>query len=174
VTVDELVELLDALGTEPSEPGVPTDGLSALDHALQCASELAGRRPHDTELQLAGLVHDIGHQFGPDDHHGRIGAEMVRPLLGARVAGLVEAHVPAKRYLVATEAHYRACLSADSVRTLALQGGALAPAEAAAFVSSPWAGDALVLRRADDAAKVPGRSVAPLAHWVPVLRAAAR
>ena len=36
-----------------------------------------------------------------------LGAETVRRLLGERVAGLVEAHVPAKRYLVTTDASYR-------------------------------------------------------------------
>jgi predicted HD phosphohydrolase len=174
VTVAELVELLDALGSEPSEPDGSVDGLSALDHALQCAFELAGARPRDDELQLAGLVHDIGHGLGSDEEHGRLGAELVRSLLGERVAGLVAAHVEAKRYLVATDVSYRARLSTDSVRTLALQGGAMAPGQVAAFASSPWASDALVLRRADDAAKVAGRAVPPLAHWVPVLGARAR
>jgi predicted HD phosphohydrolase len=170
VTVAELLELLASMDGEPAEA---TDGLSELDHGLQCASELARLRPADDELHLAGLVHDIGHRFGPDERHGVLGARAVRGLLGNRVAGLVEAHVPAKRYLVTTDAAYRSVLSTESVRTLGVQGGPLTPEEVASFLSSPYAADAVELRRADDAAKVPGRVVAPLAHWAPLLVARA-
>jgi predicted HD phosphohydrolase len=166
MTLPELLDLLSSMGSAPSEE---TEGLSELDHGLQCAFELAQVRPDDRELQVAGLVHDIGHRFGPDESHGVVGAEQVRSLLGARVAGLVEAHVPAKRYLVTTDSSYRSRLSTESTRTLGVQGGALAPDEVESFLSSAYARDALELRRADDAAKVPGRAVPPLAHWVPVL-----
>lgn len=170
MTLPELLALLDAMASEPSEETV---GLSELDHALQCAHELALTHPEDAELQVAGLVHDIGHGFGSDELHGVLGAERVASLFGARVAGLVELHVPAKRYLVTTDASYRSQLSVQSTRTLALQGGALAPDELSSFSASPYAADAVELRRADDAAKVPGRSVPSLAHWTPLLRAVA-
>jgi len=170
VTLSELLDLLADMGSAPSEE---TEGLSELDHGLQCAFELTGVRAADRELQLAGLVHDIGHRFGPDDVHGMLGAECVRAVLGERVACLVEAHVPAKRYLVATDPGYRSGLSAESIRTLDVQGGPLAPHEIGVFLSSPHAADALELRRADDTAKVPARRVPALASWVPVLREAA-
>jgi predicted HD phosphohydrolase len=166
VTLGELLDLLAAMEDTPGE----SDGLSELDHALQCAHELASVRPGDVELQAAGLVHDIGHRFGSDTEHGRLGAEQVRDALGERVAALVEAHVPAKRYLVATDASYRSELSVVSTASLALQGGPLSAEEVAAFSSNPHAADAVVLRRADEAAKVPGRDVPALAHWIPVLR----
>ena len=79
VTLPELLELLASMDGEPAEE---TDGLSELDHGLQCASELARVRPDDDELHLAGLVHDIGHRFGPDERHGVLGAHAVRGLLG--------------------------------------------------------------------------------------------
>jgi predicted HD phosphohydrolase len=166
VTLPELLDLLAAMDTEPSEE---TTGLSELDHGLQCAYELSRARPADHELQVAGLVHDIGHRFGPDESHGVMGAERVRDLLGERVAGLVEAHVPAKRYLVTTDPSYPSQLSVESTRTLGVQGGPLTPDEVASFLSRPHALDAVELRRADDAAKVPGRNVPTLAHWVPML-----
>lgn len=166
MTLSELLELLTAMGTEPIEE---IAGMSELDHGLQCAFELAQARPEDRELHIAGLVHDIGHRFAPDALHGVLGAERVRGLLGARVASLVEAHVPAKRYLVTTDAAYGSVLSAGSTASLEVQGGPLGPDELAAFLVSPHAADAVALRRADDAAKVPGRSVPPLSHWVPVL-----
>jgi predicted HD phosphohydrolase len=167
MTLPELLDLLTSMGSAPSEE---TDGLSELDHGLQCAFELAQVCPADHELQVAGLVHDIGHRFGPDESHGVLGAEHVRSLFGHRVAGLVEAHVPAKRYLVTADSSYRSRLSTESTRTLGVQGGPLAPDEVESFLSSAYAGDARELRRADDAAKVPGRDVPPLAHWVPMLR----
>lgn len=171
MTLPELLELLASMGSDPSEE---TAGLSELDHGLQCAFELARAYPDDHELQVAGLVHDIGHRFGPDDRHGALGAEQVRGLLGDRVAGVVEAHVPAKRYLVTADASYAARLSAQSTRTLGVQGGTLTPDELTSFESSPYAVDAVELRRADDAAKVPGRAVPSLGHWVPMLEGVVR
>lgn len=163
MSVMELLQLLEALGSVPSED---IDGLSELDHGLQCAHRLAQRRPGDIELQLAGLVHDVGHQFGPDDRHGEIGGDLVRPLLGGRVAALVEAHVPAKRYLVATDTRYARRLSSISSATLTVQGGPLVEAEAVAFRALPCFEDAIELRRADDCGKVPGREVPGLERWV--------
>ncbi|WP_335755376.1 HD domain-containing protein [Streptomyces fodineus] len=49
------------------------------------------RGPGNEELWLAGLVHDIGHC----PVHGRHAATAVERLLGARVARLVAAHIPA-------------------------------------------------------------------------------
>jgi predicted HD phosphohydrolase len=171
VTLDELQELLSQLGSTPSDDAV---GLSALDHGLQCAHLLAQWHPADTELQVAGLVHDIGHRFGPAERHGEVGATLVRPLLGDRVAALVEGHVPAKRYLVATDSTYLARLSADSTATLAVQGGPFTDAEAAAFRDTPHFEVALELRRADEAGKVPGRGVPDLERWLGPLAEVAR
>jgi len=171
MSVMELLQLLEALGSVPSED---IDGLSELDHGLQCAHRLARRRPLDIELQLAGLVHDVGHQFGPDDRHGDIGGDLVRPLLGERVAALVAAHVPAKRYLVATDTRYARRLSSISSATLTVQGGPLVEAEAVAFRALPCFEDAIELRRADDGGKVPGRKVPGLDRWVEPLVERAR
>jgi predicted HD phosphohydrolase len=153
-----------------------TDRVDELTHALQTAAGLAERRPADLELQVAGLVHDLGHlaAAGDPDAHGRAGADLVRPLLGRRVAELVELHVPAKRYLVATDPGYREVLSPGSIHTLELEGGPLASHEVAAFAARPEAQDALVLRRADDEAKDPARVVPDLEHWRPIVEAVAR
>ena len=166
LTLDELVEMLAAMGGVPGE----AQGLSELDHGLQCAHELACAHPGDTELCVAGLVHDVGHLFASDEDHGRAGAERVRPLLGERVAALVEGHVPAKRYLVATDPSYRSRLTAVSVTSLGVQGGPLSSEQVASFEARRWSAEAVELRRADDAAKVPGRIVPPLDHWLPALR----
>jgi predicted HD phosphohydrolase len=170
VTLDELLAVLRSMAAVPSEGG----GHSELDHGLQCGAELARLAPDDVELQVAGLVHDVGHAFADDASHGRAGAAAVRPLLGDRIAALVEGHVPAKRYLVTTDPSYADGLSPGSTSTLVDQGGPLSADELAAFrARSDWE-DAVRLRRADDAAKVPGLAVPGLETWVEVLRSVAR
>jgi predicted HD phosphohydrolase len=140
-------------------------------HALQCIALLARARPDDLELQVAGLVHDVASSLEqrPPGDHAVEGARLVRPLLGARVAALVAGHVVAKRWLVTTDASYRARLSDNSRATLADQGDALDDAELAAFAASPGFADCVLLRRCDDAAKRPGLVVPALDRWRPVV-----
>jgi predicted HD phosphohydrolase len=167
-TVDDLLTRL-ALGRHQ------TDGetVDLLAHGLQCAALLAYEAPHDVGLQVAGLVHDIGTVMEPRRpvQHARTGAAAVEPLLGTRVARLVGGHDDAKRYLVAVEPRYGASLSARSAATLELQGGPMSTAECAAFRRRDDFEDLLVLRRADDAAKVPGAFVPGLEEWADALHA---
>lgn len=147
------------------------DPVDLLDHALQCAAELHARRPDDEEMQVAGLVHDLGHHLVPGDDagHGVNARVAIGALLGDRVGALVEQHVPAKRYLVATDPGYAALLSPASVHTLGNQGGTMTEEELAAHEALPHWTDSLEVRRADDAAKVPGLVVPDLESWRPVL-----
>lgn len=175
-TIDEVLALL-ATGDDGDgdRHDADHDRVGQLAHGLQCAHELALAVPDDLELQVAGLVHDIGHDLVPGDDagHGRAAADAVRALLGPRVAGLVELHVPAKRYLVTVQAGYADILSGASTSTLVNQGGPMTPGEAAAFAALPRASDAVTLRIADDAAKVPRRVVPDLTHWRPALETVA-
>jgi predicted HD phosphohydrolase len=166
VTPDALLELL-ARGTEQADE----EALDVLDHSLQCAALLAERHPDDLELQLAGLVHDVGTILRPDEpaQHASTGAAAVAPLLGHRVGWLVSWHADAKRYLVTTDPGYRARLSARSIVTLEAQGGLMDDSEVAALAAAPDLEALLELRRADDDAKVVGRAVAPLETWRPLL-----
>jgi predicted HD phosphohydrolase len=151
------------------------EGLDLLAHSLQCAANLASSAPADTELQVAGLVHDLGTMLEPGhpDSHARTGGDAVRALLGGRVAELVAHHDQAKRYLVTVDPAYGELLSPQSVATLAVQGGVLDERERAAFEARGDADDCVTLRRADDAAKVPGLAVAPLEDWRGALEACA-
>jgi predicted HD phosphohydrolase len=169
-TVDDLIRFLASTAETASDEGLP---FSELDHGLQCAYELQIAAPDDEELQVAGLVHDVAHTLGSIESHGEVGARLVEPSLGPRVAALVEGHVPAKRYLVAVDPEYSALLSADSVRTLAIQGGALSPEEITAWEARPHWRESVELRRADDRAKTPGRVVPALEYWIPRLQAVA-
>ena len=78
---------------------------------------------------------------------------------------LVGGHVAAKRYLLATDAAYAALLSARSEVTLGFQGGVMRDDEVARFERRAERDDLVVLRRADDAAKVRGKAVPGLDTW---------
>jgi predicted HD phosphohydrolase len=129
--------------------------------------------PDDTELAVAGLVHDIGHLLPGvgDAEHAEAGGAAVRSALGVRIATMVGLHVDAKRYLVARQAAYAGALAADSVASLVMQGGPMSADEQAAFELLPYADEALVLRRADESGKVDGQVVAGLGEWMEVVRA---
>ena len=75
----------------------------------------------------------------------------------------------AKRYLCAAEPGYLGLLSAESVRTLARQGGPMTPEQAAAFGALPYARDAVAVRRWDDEAKDPSVTPPEFAHFRPLL-----
>ncbi|MEP6623263.1 MAG: HD domain-containing protein [Acidimicrobiia bacterium] len=174
-SVDELVQFLADCDGVFDSLGPDGDPIDILAHSLQCAHSLASRAPDDLELQIAGLVHDVGHVVDPTDPvgHGGVGAGYVGHLLGTRVARLVALHVPAKRYLVATDPRYAGRLSDGSAISLELQGGAMTADEIVAFEADACATDAVRLRQADEAAKVIGRAVPGLDTWVPALRTVA-
>lgn len=170
VTHFDTLEALEAFLEETAAIPMLEPGLHELEHGLQCAAELEISAPDDIELQVAGLVHDVCHGQCHIRIHDEVGGEAVRSVLGDRVADLVKLHVAAKRYLVTKTLDYAAGLSPISTETLALQGGLMTPDEVAAFEANPLADDAILLRKADDAAKTPGRVVPGLDHWRPRLR----
>ncbi len=136
--------------------------VSHLLHAWQCG-QLAYFADASPALQLACWLHDLGHLMsglegtptlrGEDDGHEMLGAELLEPLWGPGVAEPVRLHVLAKRYLVSRHPHYKARLSPDSQRSLALQGGELSPQACADFESHPQQKSALLLRVWDEQAK---------------------
>lgn len=163
------------------------EGVTQLEHGWQCArlARQAGAAP---ALELATWLHDVGHllsgldgsptMHGIDDEHEAVGARVLDSLFGSSVSQAVALHVQAKRYLVATRPAYRSSLSPDSVRSLALQGGAMSPAECLAFSRLPAAQDAQRLRVWDDLAKdsglrpeSPEQAVEQLATLMRVVRA---
>ena len=160
--VDELLAALAAGAAVNDEPD-----LDVLSHSLQCGHLLRTERPDDRELAIAGLVHDVWDAVSPGQHddHDTLGAALVEPLLGPRVARLVAGHVTAKRYLVTTEPGYQPGLSGRSTATLTRQGGALDDAQVARLTASPDFDALVTLRRADERAKVPGALVPGLDAW---------
>ncbi len=144
------------------------------EHALQTAW-FAEQDGADDELVTAAWLHDLGHllhdhgdtptERGIDDLHQYLALPFLRGLFADRVLDAIRWHVDAKRYLCATRPEYQAALSADSQRSLLLQGGVFSAQEASAFIARPHAGDAVRLRLWDDRAKVAGLKTPDLAHY---------
>ncbi len=132
-------------------------------HALQ-TGWYARQAGADDELLLAAVLHDVGRARPvaaqwPGLPHEISGAEFARCHLGERAAWIIAQHVPAKRYLVATDAAYRAHLSPASVASLVRQGGPMCQEEVTAFDAHPSAAEAVMARRWDDDAKDPSGPV---------------
>ena len=149
--------------------------VTQLQHALQSAA-LAERDGADDELVTAAWLHDLGHLVqdlgdtptlrGVDDLHQFIALPFLRGRFADRVLGAIAGHVDAKRYLCAIRPGYLEALSADSRRSLLLQGGVFSPAQAAGFIARPGAEDAVRLRLWDDLAKSADAITPPLAHYL--------
>jgi len=141
------------------------EAVTIREHSLQ-AAYFAQAADAPEALVIAALLHDIGHLVGnaPDDlgewtddaHHELIGGGWLARRFGAEVAEPVRLHVPAKRYLCATDSGYFDKLSAASVVTLKLQGGPMTAAEIAAFEAKPYWRESVRLRHWDDEGKVAG------------------
>ncbi|OJI85337.1 hypothetical protein ASPTUDRAFT_41553 [Aspergillus tubingensis CBS 134.48] len=155
------------------------ESISQLEHCLQAAHQ-AQKSGASPELILAALLHDIGQiiplsstkevrmnlKSNSDDKdtenvgrmgHETIGAEYLRSLgFSEKVCRLVESHVPAKRYLTATDKAYYETLSSASKKSLEFQGGPFKGAELETFETDPLRDEMVKLRLWDDAAKVQG------------------
>jgi gamma-butyrobetaine dioxygenase len=137
---------------------------------MRQAGALAQRSGAPDALVAAALLHDVGHLLDAGDRrHGVAGAAWLSRWFGPEVTEPVRLHVAAKRYLCATDPGYTSLLSEESVRTLAVQGGPMTEAEAAEFAASPYAGDAVAVRRWDDLAKDPAGQPPPFGYFVTLL-----
>ncbi|MFZ4288971.1 phosphonate degradation HD-domain oxygenase [Variovorax sp. HJSM1_2] len=153
--------------------------VTQMEHALQTAL-LAEQAGADDELVTAALLHDLGHLLaahngtapetptlhGIDDLHQYIALPFLRGVFSERVLNAVRWHVDAKRYLCATRPDYLASLSADSQRSLGLQGGVFSADQASTFISQAGAEEAVALRLWDDLAKTGGLPTPTLQHYL--------
>jgi gamma-butyrobetaine dioxygenase len=163
------------IGGESAYFGEP---VTQLEHALQTAA-LAEAAHAPNALVVAALLHDIGHLLhgldeaiadrGIDGRHEEVGNRWLGVHFNRAVTEPIRLHVAAKRYLCAAEEGYVDALSPASRESLELQGGPMTPSEVEVFEQTPWAWDALALRRWDDAAKVPGLEVPALDYYRPLL-----
>jgi phosphonate degradation associated HDIG domain protein len=176
---DEVIQLMKQRGGAAyfGEP------VSQLEHALQTAW-LATQAGSPPELALAALLHDIGHLLhdlpesaaddGVDTLHEIAGYEWILTRFGSRVAEPVRLHVAAKRYLSRVDPEYLARLSPGSIQSLALQGGPFSEDEVREFETLPHYREAVMLRRWDDQAKIPGIVAPAIEEYRKMLSAAIR
>lgn len=174
---------VEALFERMASRGLGSYGLSRitqLAHGLQSAA-LARARGLGDAMTIAALFHDVGHlrtardvhlaERGIDDRHETASAGLLARIFGPEVSEPVRLHVAAKRYLCTVEPAYLERLSADSRRSLVLQGGDLSEDELAAFETEPFHRDATALRRIDEDAKIPDLDVPGLESYLaPALR----
>ncbi|MBK6386722.1 MAG: metal-dependent phosphohydrolase [Rhodoferax sp.] len=150
------------------------EGVSQLDHALQCAA-FAERDGAPDALIAATLLHDIGHMLhdlpddvadqGIDTQHESTGSAWLSQYFGLAVTEPVRMHVAAKRYLAAVEPGYFDKLSEASKLSLRIQGGPMSPEQARAFEAEPFFEDAVKLRRWDEEGKIVGYQGPALSHF---------
>lgn len=159
-TTAEIMDLFALYGNNDYD-GEPVTQTS---HMVQCAM-LAMQANADNELVLGAFLHDIGHLlghkkkaaemggFGAINHEG-IGAQYLKEHgFSERICAVVEGHVAAKRYLVATDENYAAKLSLASRETLRWQGGAMSDEEAELFRQHPYFHEIIQVRLWDESAK---------------------
>ena len=174
LSIDDIATLFARRGHE-QYAGEP---VTQLEHALQTAL-LAEEAGADDELVTACLLHDLGHLLqdlgdtptlrGVDDVHQYRALPFLRGLFGDAVLDPIKLHVDAKRYLCLMEPSYWAHLSPASKQSLEKQGGVFSEREAEAFISQAFATESVRLRRYDDLAKVPSKSVPDLSHYAQLL-----
>jgi len=166
--VEEIFDLFARFGSERYG-----EDLSLAAHMLQSAAH-AQALGASGSLVVAALLHDIGYLVlareglgdpGADTRHESVGAAWLSRGFDAEVTRPIALHVRAKQYLCAVEPGYAQRLSAESRRTLALQGGAMSAAEAAAFAADPACAAAVTLRRCDDLGKDANLRTPSLEDW---------
>ncbi len=150
------------------------EAITQLDHALQ-AAHFAAEDGAPDELVVAALLHDIGHllQATPDNladwhtdaRHEIEGGAWLAKRFSPEISDPVRLHVPAKRYLCATDPAYVAMLSEASIVTLKLQGGPMSASEVAQFKTEPFYRQAVQVRRCDDRGKIAGLEIRGLADY---------
>jgi gamma-butyrobetaine dioxygenase len=149
--------------------------VSLAEHMLQSAHAADGASP----TLVAALLHDYGRlvhdgpedaaEHGLDTQHEEVAVAFLGRCFGPAVVEPIRMHVAAKRYLCAVEPAYLEQLSPASRLSLELQGGPFTSGEAATFRASPYADDAVRLRRYDDVGKDPGMATPDLEHYRPLL-----
>lgn len=183
------LEQLHALYAAKGDRMYDGEPVTQIEHALQSA-QLAEQAGAGEALVLAAFLHDVGHLLndqgetptlrGVDDRHEYVALPFLRDLYDDAVLQPIRLHVEAKRYLCArgdgriSGAEYWVALSADSKRSLELQGGIMSEAQAAAFIAQPHAADAVELRRWDDLAKTAGAATPPVERYLDLAARLAR
>lgn len=172
LTTNDIMHLYEHHGGEDYD-GEP---VSQASHMIQCAMLAISEHAGD-ELIVGAFLHDLGHllkhrqltdamgTFGVVNHESIGGDFLHERGFSERVRAVVEMHVQAKRYLVATEVTYKDNLSAASLQTLEWQGGPMSQTETGAFRQHPYFDDIIRVRKWDEQSKDPKADLLPLSYF---------
>lgn len=174
-TVEDLLSLYEEKGD-----GHYGEQISQTEHALQSAALAKKDRASDAMI-AAALLHDVGHLLADlqnedrfdieidDDGHESLGARVLGPIFGQKVAQPVALHVMAKRWRCTTDPNYFESLSPTSRASFTAQGGLLSPDVAKRFETHPGFKGAIALRAWDEDAKVEGLDAGKLRDYEELL-----
>lgn len=166
---EEIIQLFEQYGDEDYD-GEP---VSQTSHMIQAAMQATDEKATD-ELVIGAFLHDIGHllkheqqteemgNFGVVNHEGLGAAYLGKRGFSERICSVVNMHVEAKRYLVASDKSYEAKLSPASIETLKWQGGPMSAEEVVRFKNHPFFVDIIQVRLWDEAAKDTDAELLPL------------
>lgn len=174
--LDDIRWLFENRGSQRHE-SYQKPGVTQLEHALQAATLAEAAGAADAFI-TAALLHDLGHMMcmdaedfhGVDDFHEYRAVPLLRAAFDESVLGPIKLHEDAKRLLCRTEPDYFAALSPDGKRALMLQGGPFSIDDAARFIATPYAREAIVIRRWSDRASIAGTFTKNLDHFLAIAR----
>jgi putative nucleotidyltransferase with HDIG domain len=125
---------------------IPPQDLSSLLGSTKIVNMEDSNRNKANDSKVSNSVGRISHES--------LGAQYLAALgFPQKVTALVEAHVPAKRYLCAVDSEYHDKLSDASKKSLLFQGGPMNDEEVSEFEKSEWCQEMCRLRKWDDEAK---------------------
>lgn len=175
---EEIESLFFTYGNEDYD-GEP---VSQASHMIQCGMQ-AIHENAGAELVIGAFLHDIGHllrhqqeteamgTYGVVNHEGIGAAYLQARGFSPKVCAVVEKHVDAKRYLVATDPAYKGRLSLASQQTLIWQGGPMSEEEVKQFRSNPFYKDIIRVRLWDEEAKKTDIPLLPLSYFMQQIEA---
>jgi phosphonate degradation associated HDIG domain protein len=168
MTASSIVDTLAKLFEDHGADWYMGESVTIAQHMLQSAWFASEARAPDEEI-VAALLHDIGHytgglpetalQQGDNNYHENVGADFLARYFSEAVTEPIRLHVDAKRYLCAVNDNYHKHLSEASVRSMAVQGGAMSKAQCVRFEENAHYQSATRLRYRDDAGKDPALEV---------------
>lgn len=142
-----------------------------LGRAVEYFSAGQSHEYQNTAAEQTALLEDEDTQ---NDLHEHRAQWYLKGLFGPGVLEPIRLHVEAKRYLCFADREYWDILSTESRHSLEVQGGRHNSDQAAEFMTSAFAQDAVQLRRWDDRAKTPFAPTPGLEHYATLLKSVTR
>jgi len=143
------------------------------EHMIQTAM-LAEENQSPSSLICASLLHDYGHFIiedpnqlvskSVDGKHEDIGFNFLKNYFKPEVVEPIKLHVQAKRYLCREKSYWNALSQASKI-SLKLQGGIMNDSEAKKFISFKFHDKAILLRKYDDAGKIPNAELKKIEEY---------